>query len=115
MEKQLKLKYHNLQKTLRVQEEKEQAHNITLPNRNSHGSTSSFASKLSIHRDQDKVLENMEKERKSGMFTRSILRTKSMETHREGRDLEEEEAELSKAVINYHDLCNDIYICDWDH
>jgi hypothetical protein len=68
---------------------------------------------LTISRDEELENENREKERKSAMFTRSILRTKSMESQFAGRGRADEEAELSQAVINYHKLCNDIYICDW--
>lgn len=128
IEKQLKLKYQQLQLTLQRQEELQQK-NITIPS-HLHGSrttgsaTSGIGRKnrpppttpsLSIHREE-KDLANQEKERKSAMFTRSILRTKSMESSGRGAGgVEEEEMELSRAVINYHDLCNDIYICDWSY
>jgi hypothetical protein len=127
LEKQLKLKYVTLQKTLRSQGQK--ATGGLGSSRGGAGAGTGggggggFVSKLSIHRDQEKVLEQLEEERKSGMFTRSILRTKShVDSDRgagtgagAGAGGEEEEAELSKAVVNYQELCNDIYICDWQH
>lgn len=127
IEKQLKLKYQQLQLTLQRQEELQQK-NITIPS-HLHGNRQTSKSSsgelknrpqlatpsLSIHREE-KDLINQEKERKTAMFTRSILRTKSMENSGRGTgSVEEEEMELSRAVINYHDLCNDIYICDWSY
>jgi hypothetical protein len=113
VQKQLKLKYQTLQRTLRIQDERS-ANNLTLPQTSNQSSyTKPGASHLTISRDEDLDNAAQEKDRKSAMFTRSILRTKTMENQSSGRGIADEEAELSQAVINYHNLCNDIYICDW--
>lgn len=88
-ERELKEKHHSLHRTLRGE--------------------SGHPSNLSVFHDGDKEEERKEKERKKMLLSRSILRTKSIESG----GLEEEEKEMSKAIINYHELCNDIYVCDW--